>query len=125
MHLISCLLTPSSLLTQQFSLPAPHTPPGTLGEVGTKVGATGPHPEARAGEASAGAWTLMVSPAGPGAVSSGGCARGEPAQCPGEAAYAAPQRDYATLTRPPALQLPSARRLAVWPQGSYWASLGQ
>lgn len=41
MHLI-CLLTPSSLLTPQFPLPAPHTPPRTLGEVGTRVGPTSP-----------------------------------------------------------------------------------
>lgn len=48
-------------------------------------------------------WTVQthVSPAGPGAVSGGGCACGEPAQCPREEAHAAPQRDHTTLTQPP------------------------
>lgn len=40
------------------------------------------------------------SPPGSGAVSCGGCPCGDHAQCPGGAAYTAPQRDHPALTWP-------------------------
>lgn len=62
-------------------------------------------------------------PTGSGAVSCGGCPCGDHAQCPGGAAYTAPQRDHPALTWPIFLLLPA--RFALWPEGSCWASLDQ